>query len=46
MAKVNIDKIAKKLGATRRGSVEARSGYFIKVSLRNLTLDTRLRALS
>jgi len=28
MAKVNIDKIAKKLGATRRGAVEARSGYF------------------
>jgi hypothetical protein len=28
MAKVNIDKIAKKLGATRRGRVEARSGYF------------------
>jgi hypothetical protein len=28
MAKVNIDKIAKRLGATRRGTVEARSGYF------------------
>jgi len=28
MAKVNINKIAKKLGATRRGAVEARSGYF------------------
>ncbi len=28
MAKVNIDKIAKQLGATRRGPVEARSGYF------------------
>jgi hypothetical protein len=28
MAKTNIDKIAKKLGAERRGRVEARSGYF------------------
>jgi hypothetical protein len=28
MAKVDIDKIAKRLGATRRGTVEARSGYF------------------
>lgn len=28
MTKVNIDKIAKKLRATRRGAVEARSGYF------------------
>lgn len=28
MAKVNIDKIAKRLGATRRGRVEARSRYF------------------
>jgi hypothetical protein len=28
MAKVNIDKIAKKLGATRRGTVQVRSGYF------------------
>lgn len=28
MSKVDIDKIAKRLGATRRGTVEARSGYF------------------
>ncbi len=28
MTKVNIDKVAKKLGATRRGSVEASTGYF------------------
>ncbi len=28
MAKVNIDKIAKKLGAKRRGAIEVRSGYF------------------
>jgi hypothetical protein len=28
MTKVDIDKIAKKLGATRRGTVGARSGYF------------------
>jgi hypothetical protein len=28
MTKVNIDRIAKKLGATRRGPVGARSGYF------------------
>ncbi len=28
MPKVNIDKIAARLGATRRGHVEARSGYF------------------
>jgi hypothetical protein len=33
MGKVNIDKIAKKLGARRRGSVEARSGYFGAVEL-------------
>ena len=28
MAKTNINKIAKKLGAKRRGRVEARAGYF------------------
>ena len=28
MAKVDIDKIAKRMGATRRGPVVARSGYF------------------
>lgn len=28
MAKINVDKIAKKLGAKRRGRVDARSGYF------------------
>ncbi|MGH7284277.1 MAG: hypothetical protein ACRELY_22345 [Polyangiaceae bacterium] len=28
MAKINIEKIAKRLGATRRGTVKARSGYF------------------
>ena len=28
MAKVNIDKIAKNLGATRRGRVDTRAGYF------------------
>ena len=34
MAKVDIDKIAKKLGATRRGTVGARSGYFGAMELR------------
>jgi hypothetical protein len=33
MTRVDIDKIAKRLGATHRGTVEARSGYFGAIEL-------------
>ena len=43
--KLNMDKIAKTLGAERRGKVEARSGYFGAMQLL-ADIDARFRVPS